>query len=459
MAGQPAVADKFFAFLPHRCQKLDGTTVAVDATALNPGFLTSSAVTRNTALQGIVERRVREVGVATPRHPELRRLRFALVDLTGAAKLASPEFAGHEETKQGGIGSMAKTACMYAAFQLRFDLEELSRQKSITVEADLFSAARDAWNDTQKRDPANASTIFARNPKIELLGKLVEVNGGRVQLPRALSSPDLETIFDATPSAAGRGMDVQFKGVNLIRVDPATPGSPPAISDRVRDYVRRKGEKLAEVRTFSFAERLFLMIDESDNAASHSCIENVSYLYIASSLWQSDLYRPERGGGLWEASTHDGASRWVLPPVPQGAAGADFVSATAASTAALFTLIEQDRLVNTTACRAMELLMSKKKAFAGGSLTRSFFAEGLESLGFDRLHSKLGIGNFNNDGMIVERTVAPTPQGPAAPTVIRYVATGFDEPLNQDGAHLRTLILELDKCIQENNGLIAAATP
>src|SRR5213593_3384468 len=131
MTGQPVVADKFLSFLPHRCKPLAGGPVAVDATSMNPGFLTTTGVTRNAALQKIVDRRVREDGVAAPRHPELRGLRFALVDLTGAEKLKKPELAGHEETKQGGLGSLAKTACMYAAFQLKFDLEELARQKSL----------------------------------------------------------------------------------------------------------------------------------------------------------------------------------------------------------------------------------------------------------------------------------------------------------------------------------------
>lgn len=457
MAGQPAVADKFLAFLPHNCKTLAGTTVTVGATALNPGFFTPTGVTRNAKLQAIVQRRVREDGVAAPRHPELRALRFALVDLTGAAKLNNPEFAGHDETKQGGIGSLAKTACMYAAFQLKFDLEELARQQGLGTEKALFEAARDAWNDTQKRDAAKITTIFPRNPKIELLGKLIEVNGNRQLLPRALSSPDLENMFTATP--AGSGMTVRFKGSDLILVDPTVTGPPPHINQRVRDYVNAGGESLAEVRKLTFAERLFLMIDESDNAATHACIENVSYLYIASALWQSDIYRPERGGGLWEASTHDGGSRWIKPPVPQGSPGADFVSGTAASAVALLTLIEQGRLVHADASSGMKHLMSKRKTFPGGSLTRSFFEEGLQGLVLDRVHSKLGIGGFNNDGIIVLRTIRAAPGGPAADTQIRYVATGFDEPLRDDGKRLRALILELDKCIQENNGLISAATP
>jgi len=456
MAGQPAVADMFLAFLPHRCKPLAGAPVAVDATSMNPGFFTTTGVKRHDPLQKIVNRRVLEEGVAAPQHPELRKLRFALVDLTGPANLKDPKFAGHNETDQGGLGSLAKTACMYAAFQLKFDLEELARQKSLTTEKALFQAARDIWNDTQKRDTANATSIFPKGPKIELLGKLAEIDGRKVPLPRALASPDLERMF--TVASSGAGISVRFRGSDLILVDPAVTGTQPHTTTAVQKYVAAGAESLKEVRKLTFAERLFLMIDESDNAATHSCIENVSFLYIASSLWQSDIYRPERGGGLWEASTHDtGGVRWILPPVPRGKKGTDFVSATAASVASLFTLMEQGRLVNSEACAGMKHLTSKRKSF--GSLTRSFFEEGLRSLTIDRLHSKLGIGNFNNDGAIIERTISPVPGDPTKDKQIRYVAAGFDEPLAQDGAQLRKLIIQLDKCIQENNGLISSATP
>lgn len=470
MGGNVAVADKFLSFLPHRCKPLAGASVAVDATSMNPGFFSATGVTRDDPLQKIVDRRVLEIGVAKPQRSELRELRFALVDLTGPDKLKNPKFAGHNETVQGGLGSMAKTACMYAAFQLKFDLEELARQRGLTTQKALFKAARDLWDDTQKRDKAKITSIFPKGPKVELLGKLVELDGKKVPLPRALSAPDLERIFTVTPDGAG-GVAVRFKGSDLIFVDPAVPVPPPHITQTVRDYKKSGAESLKQVRKFTFAERLFLMIDESDNAASHSCIENVSFLYIASSLWQSDIYRPERGGGLWEASTHDkGGVRWILPPVPRGAPGTDFVSATAASVAGLFTLLEQGRLVNPVACAGMKHLTSKQKVFGpakkgdpefSGSLTRSFFKVGLEFelIPFDRLHSKLGVGVFLNDAAIIERTI-PDPADPAKKKQIRYVATGFDDnTFREKGRKLGRLIVELDKCIQENNGLITPATP
>ncbi|MCU1329766.1 MAG: hypothetical protein JWN34_5136, partial [Bryobacterales bacterium] len=369
-------ADKL-AFLPHSCAPLSGgPAIAVDATSMNPGFLTPVGVIRASGLQQIVDRRI------LTNHPRLRRLRFSLVDLTGAAKLANPQFSGHRDLEQGGLGSMAKQACMYAAYQLKFDLEVLSRQQGIRNQTTLFNAARKLWNDAQKPDLAHVTTLFPAGPKVDQVGKLITVDGKPLPAPRTLSSPNLERLFDAKPAVAGGGMTVQFKGSDFILVDPSVTPTPPHTTTEVRSYIRAKGENLAGVRKLSFAERLFLMIDESDNAAAQSCIEDVSVLYIASVLWQSDLYRPERGGGLWEASTHRvGGQRWIKPPVPRGSRGTDFVSATAASIAALLTLMEQGRLTDRNASAGMKHLTSKlKSGVPGGSHTRSYFLEGLAPL-------------------------------------------------------------------------------
>ncbi len=396
-----AVGDMVLSFLPSSCKTLAGTTVPLSATSMNPGFLTPTDVTLDPGLQAIVKRRILEDGVASPKHPELRGLRFALVDLTGADKLANPKFAGNKPTEQGGLGSLSKIACMWAAYQIKFDLEELARTKGLTTETDLFDAARNLWNDTQKRDTAHVQTLFPTNPKIELLGKRVEVDGKPLPIPRPFSAPDLEKLFDVNSGV------ITFKGSNLILVDTTTSPKPPDLSPGVKNYLAHTKENLKEVRKLTFAERLFLMIDESDGAAAHACIENVSFLYIHSSLWQADFYRPERGGGLWEGSTHDlPGFRWQKPPVPKGNPKADFVSANVASVAALLTLMEQGRLVNAAASASMKHQLDKNKNFPGGSNTRSFFLEAFDeqTIATDQFFSKLGIGDFLNDGAIILRT-------------------------------------------------------
>jgi hypothetical protein len=461
MTGQPVVSDMKLSFLPHLAQPLTGGPVSVAPGAINPGFLTTTDVTHDPGLQAIVRRRVLEEGKRDEDavNPQFRKMRFALVDLTGPTKLLTPQFAGRNETVQGGLGSMAKMSCMYAAYQLKFDLEQLSKQAGISDEQALFKAARDRWNDTQKRDTASVTQLFASGPKIELLGKLIEVDSQPFVIPRPFSAPDLEQIF-TTVSASGGGLTLRFKGSDLILVDPSVPGSPPDVNPAVTAYVNRFAHgNLTEVRKLTFAERMFLMIDNSDNPGAHTCIENVSFLYITSGLWQMDFYSPQRGGGLWEGSTHDGAFRWKKPPVPRDNPDTDFVSATPAGVAALLTLMEQGRLVSANSCAGMKQMMNKfKPGLPGGSFTRSYFEEGLRRalLPLVRINSKLGIGVRTNDGAIILRDV-PDPLNPGATKQIRYVAAGFDDPT--DGDNLHALVVAFDKCIRENNSLLSSAVP
>jgi hypothetical protein len=179
-------------------------------------------------------------------------------------------------------------------------------------------------------------------------------------------------------------------------------------------------------------------------------------------VWQADFYRPERGGGLWETGTHDhGGVKWCLPPVPskKTAPGADYISSTATAIAAVLTLLEQDRLVNSNSSAAMKYLMDKHKpGLGGGSFSRSPFEDGLKTIlspdsRLIRIHSKLGVGDGASDCAIIVRSV-PDPVDPAKQKEFRYVAAGFDDP-NVWGPRLKKLIVELDKCIRENNGLPA----
>ena len=442
-----------FCFIPHRCQPLAGGPVDMDASRMNPGFLTATGVTRHNPLQLIVNRRVLS-------NADFRNIRFALVDLTGSAKLATPQLAGNNETVHGGLGSMSKVAAMYAAYQLKFDLEELARQKNLKTQKDLFDAARTLWADSQKPDATKVTQLLAK-PKIERMDRLIAVDGMALPLPDGFGLPKLEEIFTVVPGTSSSPATLRFKGSDKILVDPAVPGSPPQESAGVTDYISREGEALGEARRLSFAERLFLMIDKSDNAAAHSCIESLGFLYTHSAIWQADFYRPQRGGGLWEASTHDKPGKhWILPPWPlqKDNSAVDFVSATACSVASMMTLIEQNRLVNPNSCAAMKHLLNKEKSgVTNGSHSRSYFEEGLTGIVLDRINSKLGIGTHRNDAAIIVRTVRPDPSDHSKDKQIRYVAVGMDDW--KLGAVLRKLIVDLDKCIQENNGLISSTTP
>lgn len=465
---QPRVAPTFFAFLPHSVQKSrsDPTVVGLDPTSANPGFFTASGVQRDSGLQGILDKRLQSLNPA--KRTRLENLRFALVDLTES--IDRPKFAGHDELKQGGLGSMAKLAIMNAAFQLKFDLSVIALRQSLTTKEALFKAARDEWNKTQVRS-ANPTIkeLHASNPKIELHDKLVKVEREPfpIPLPARGSMPDLERIFDKLTVSGG--VALTFEGSDKILIsNPARSSGTPHTTPDCEKYAHHdeltQSEDLKECRKLSFAERLFLTVDLSANAGAHTCVENIGFCYIASCLWQSDIYSPNRGGGLWEGGSHGhlvgDSLQWRGAPVPRGA---DPQSCTAASMAALLTLMAQGRLVDADSSAAMLHLMSKRKQgltnAAGQSVfsyTRSGFQTGLARLPdgkrrfrLTEFHSKLGIGNFENDCALVVRRESRQEAAGLVEKDLRYIATGFDAG---NAGPLGELIVELDMAIQENNG-------
>ena len=365
---------------------------------------------------------------------------------------------------------MAKLAIMNAAYQLKFDLSIMALRKSLTTKEELFKAARDEWNKTQVRIPnPTVKELHASNPKIELHDNLVKVEREPfpIPLPARGSMPDLERIFDKLTVSGG--VELTFEGSDKILVgDPARnsgiPHTTPAAEKYAHHDQRTNSEDLKECRKLTFAERLFLTVDLSSNAGAHTCVENIGFCYIASPLWQSDIYSPNRGGGLWEGGSHGhlvgDSLQWRGAPVPSGA---DPQSCTAASMAALLTLMAQGRLVDRESSAAMLHLMSKRKQgltlFNGRSInsyTRSGFQSGLALLPdgkrrfrLTQFHSKLGIGNHENDcGFVVRRETRQESSGTVEKD-LRYIATGFDS--GNEGP-LGELIVELDMAIQENNG-------
>lgn len=435
-----AVGDQMLAFLLHFTER-DGGNVRVNASSMNPGFFTSSGVIRTEAFQNIVNRRVLS-------DSRFQRLRFALVDLT-ETKLLSPQFAGHRETEQGGVASMAKLACMYAAYQLQFDLQALAGRLNITDQKKLFDGMRATWQFRQLPSKRESTIVFADNPRIEEKGGLIFIDGRPIPIPAPNSSPDLERIFVFSD---GR---VNFIGSEKTKVDLLVHGND--LNEQVAEYVDKFDHhgNLTEARKLSFADRLFLMIDDSDNPCTRTCIENIGFLYIISSIWQADFYRPERGGGLWEGGNHNGLG-WHKPPVPRHNPNADFISGTAASIASLFTLMAQDKLVSKSASASMrELTNRHKRNITDGSFNRSFFEDGLDAgvsasggrMSPDHVHAKIGIGAARSDSALIVRKVGGKE--------LRYVAVGCDDP---DVTGLHELIVKLDKCIQENNGLLSASS-
>jgi hypothetical protein len=118
--------------------------------------------------------------------------------------------------------------------------------------------------------------------------------------------------------------------------------------------------------------------------------------------------------------------------------------------------MEQDRLVSKNACISMRHLTDRRKAdISGGSFNHSFFKDGLRHAVIfpERIHAKIGIGDAHDDSALIARDVDPTPRAPVQVcTRIRYVAVGCDDVPGPKELH--DLIVRLDTCIRENNGLM-----
>lgn len=80
------------------------------------------------------------------------KIRVALVDLTGS-KLLYPEFAGWGSTVAVDGASCIKVAPLYAAFQLRMDLQHIADAEKITQMTELIKFMEDQWKKSRIDNP------------------------------------------------------------------------------------------------------------------------------------------------------------------------------------------------------------------------------------------------------------------------------------------------------------------
>lgn len=482
---------------------------ALDPTAVNPGFLTNSGVTRDHTLQSCVNKfltdKVTELEhwvalgdtdqTNTPKKRDemlkvvrsLKDIRFAVVDLT--ANLNAPKFAGNEGKAAGATldlaiepsfgGSMVKIAAMYAAYQLQYDLNAIAKKLNISLapgddkkkkKAELFQAAWDTWVQTQKDDAAAASKdLPSANPKLKMQGRLIKrIKGTKIKLTFSSwdavttwkkhkdpidGAPNLENIFDVIE---GSPMRVTFKN------DPTN--YPPDKPSRIGEFGNPGGHP--------FYERLFATIDASNNSTAGSCILDVGYLYIASALMQAGLYSPERGGGLWLSAPYPGVSNavlWIENPLPMhdqiisGKVNTSrhFQVSSAVAGATFVTLLAQKRLVSPMASDQMLFLMSKLKpgsaADWSGTETYSPVQSAVEGLSgtIKVASSKLGLSPQGDisDCAYIEREIEITPPPHRTTKLLRYVVCLVDMPPKTQGRVYKMLVIGLEKCLRSTNGL------
>jgi hypothetical protein len=385
---------------------------------------------------------------------DFRQIRVALVDLTKGRM--RPEFAGSwDHKKQVFVASVAKIAAMLAAFQLRHDLRFARRMKGGNKTLDeLFASVRDDWA-AAHRDP----------------GKLVLRKGDKIDL-KDPKSPQLENSFGPRwPLAIDfnrTGEDEaqlwtiadellltkEYEALKKAKEEWTVSKGAAAwkkLEEANRELEKAKLTKQPEGRkkfdALGFWERLGITVAGRSDYAASTIVRDLGFPYIASTLLQSGVYDPRRGGGLWLGADY-GRIVW------EGAlAGGDAVSATAGSLAAFMTLLVQKRLVSPEASAEMQFLMEKAPSmhFPGYG---SWFANGLvKHLGqlaaLKRVLSKVGQArNGSDECAYIEREVN---DGKGGKKLLCYVAVGLRAKVG--GSTLEQLIIELDKCILANNNL------
>lgn len=375
--------------------------------------------------------------------PALNEIRFSLVDLT-EAHLDGPDVASQLDDEQAFGASLVKIVAMVAAHQLQYDLNVIAKSDpSLKDEGALFRAAYDGWLKTQ----VDASKlVLSKGKKVRL--KYGTWNGAK------------------TWSRKHRGATTKFVdgAPNLANIFRVVKGSPIRVEFQQDEFEGDDGPgknahaigEHGPVGGKPFYERMYAMIDASNNTASMSCILDVGYLYIASTLRRAGLFDPARGG-LWLGGTFRPPStaarpRWVATPAPMSERepSKHFQVATAGAVARLMMLLAQGRLVSPRASAEMEFLLGKQKPY-GRSVTRSPVEDALEASSIEAtVVSKLGLNGGGDqrrvsDGAIVRREAGSSKN-------LLYAVCLLDLDPAQEGAAAE-LMLILDAAIQRNNGL------
>ena len=221
-------------------------------------------------------------------------------------------------------------------------------------------------------------------------------------------------IVDLADPKAPRIAEVQ--GSRMIYA-----ASVPKIAVLYAAFQARKEGRLAIDEPFR--ETLNQMCRVSSNTAASAAIQRVGFPYIASVLWQSGLYDPAEGGGLWVGKAYGGQNDyWHRDPVANLSHGAS-----ARSLARLLTLLAQDRLVDAKSSREMREIL-------GNPGLHHKFVRGLDEKPSTIYRKSGSWSHWHGDAALVERDDK------------RYVAVALCES-DAGNKLLEELIGRLDDCV------------
>ena len=324
-------------------------------------------------------------------------LTLALVDVTDPA---APVIAGIHAEDTVFIASMAKIAALYAAFELRKQLQDaISGVPAATPVPAMIAQVKKTWQpliDVKKPKDAAAFAGF----------------------------PNLTDIFDITSS--GGSWSVTF----------TTKGDINTLADKESAQWPLLNGK------FGFKELLFLMASFSNNDAAARCITTLSYEYINAALLVAGLYENGKGG-LWLAAPYPhkpGAALtenlWMQEPLNKDSnTTRRYQVSSAKAAAAMFTLLAQRKLVDATSSGEMlDFLQAGTNDFVQSALSDA-------SRDVNSIRTKIGVidKSYWSQTSLVERNLADHGKP------IRYVIS----ILNNKTTFLLTrgTIEPLDQCI------------
>jgi V8-like Glu-specific endopeptidase len=136
---------------------------------LNPGFIDDKDNLENSALQDnlvslLIEneefsRYLSRDSLHLRKAGATDKIRVALIDLTGKRN-TEPQFAGWGSTVAIDSGSAVKVAVLYAAFQLKADLEHIANSEGIHSTPELCNSVDQRWQKTGIVDRPKLAEIF-----------------------------------------------------------------------------------------------------------------------------------------------------------------------------------------------------------------------------------------------------------------------------------------------------------
>jgi hypothetical protein len=332
-------------------------------------------------------------------------LTLALVDLTDPS---APVLAGIKDQDTVFIASMAKIAALYAAFELRKQLQDaISAVPVSTSVASLIAEVRKTWQPLLDATKPNDRAAF---------------NG----------FPSLSEIFDIRPSGSTWNVKFTTKG-DIGTLPDGEFAEWPLLKDK-----------------FGFKELLELMARFSNNDASARCITALSYEYIHGALANAGLYN-QATGGLWLGAPYPhkpGAalteSLWAAEPLNnERNQSRKFQTGSAKAAATMFTLLAQGKLVDATASSEMlDMLDTRTNDFVRNALAADTLPDGSPARPIKSIRTKIGVidKSYWSQTSLVERDL----QDHGKP--VRYVISILNN--NSPSFYLnKDTISPLDQCI------------